>query len=126
LQNCGIPSWYSKIHLKGAQQWHDEIGRALARCDWFLVVLSPAATKSVWVKRELVYALNARRLGGKIVPVLLLPCKYQKRLSWTLDAFQIIDFSNDFDEGCRNLLNVWGRKHRKRHLIPQPKARKTR
>src|SRR6266853_1618755 len=110
LRSCGIPYWYSKTHLIGAQQWHDEIGRALARCDWFLVVLSPAATKSEWVKRELVYALNERRYRGKIVPVLLMSCNYN-RLSWTLSEFQMVDFRNNFEEGCRKLLKTWGRRH---------------
>lgn len=109
LNNCGIPYWYSRAHLIGAQQWHDEIGRALARCDWFLVVLSPAATKSEWVKREFVYALNERRYKGKIIPLLRSPCNYN-RLSWTLGEFQMVDFSNDFDEGCKNLLKVWARR----------------
>ena len=123
LGNHGIRFWYSKIHLRGAQQWHDEIGHALARCDWFLVVLSPAATKSEWVKRELVYALNARRYRGKIVPVLLLPCKYG-RLSWTLGEFQIVDFSNDFDDGCKNLLKVWGRAYLKPKSAAKSKPRR--
>ena len=108
LQAHGIRYWYSKRHLVGAQQWHDEIGRALGRCDWFLVVLSPAATRSEWVKRELVYALNERRYKGKIVPVLRSPCSYN-RLSWTLGEFQFVTFADNFDEGCRNLLKVWGR-----------------
>ena len=109
LRSCGIPYWYSKSHLIGAQQWHDEIGRALARCDWFLVVLSPKATKSEWVKRELVFALNERRYRGKIVPVLLVPCNYN-RLSWTLSEFQMVDFRNNFAEGCRELLKMWGQR----------------
>lgn len=123
LQSHGIAYWYSKTHLVGAQQWHDEIGRALARCDWFLLVLSPAATKSEWVKRELVYALNDERYKGKIVPVLLAPCNYS-RLSWTLGEFQIVDFSKDFDKGCGNLLKVWGQKYQGPQPRTKPKGRK--
>jgi hypothetical protein len=111
LRSHGIPFWYSKTHLIGAQRWHDEIGRALARCDWFLVVLSPQATKSEWVKRELVFALNERRYRGKIVPVLLKSCNYN-RLSWTLGEFRMVDFTSDFEEGCRKLLKIWGQVHR--------------
>ena len=46
LQMHRIEYWYSPKHILGAQQWHDEIGTALARCDWFLLVLSPHAVKS--------------------------------------------------------------------------------
>lgn len=57
LRRHRVPVWYSPTNILGAQQWHDEIGAALQRCDWFAVMLSPAAVGSKWVKRELVYAL---------------------------------------------------------------------
>jgi hypothetical protein len=124
LRAHAISHWYSKTHLIGAQQWHDEIGNALGRCDWFLVVLSPAATKSEWVKRELVYALNEARYTGKIIPILLVSCNYN-RLSWTLGEFQFVSFANDFDEGCKNLLKVWGRTLEKTILRGPGKLPKT-
>jgi len=78
LERHGIRYWYSRRNLIGAQQWHDEIGAALKRCDWFLIMLSPAAVKSQWVKLELVSALNDRRYRNRIVPVLAKPCDYRK------------------------------------------------
>jgi len=33
-----VRTFYSKKNIRGAQQWHDEIGAALKRCDWFLLV----------------------------------------------------------------------------------------
>jgi hypothetical protein len=39
LREHGIPVWYSRTNIVGAKQWHDEIGKALTRCDWFVVVL---------------------------------------------------------------------------------------
>jgi hypothetical protein len=101
-----IRFWYSGSHLVGAEQWHDEIGKALARCDWFLLILSPAAIRSMWVKRELRYALNVTRFNDRIIPILLRPCEYRE-LSWTLDAIQMIDFASDFDQGCRALFRIW-------------------
>ncbi|MCU1266776.1 MAG: hypothetical protein JWM21_3094 [Acidobacteria bacterium] len=50
LRRHGIPVWYSQTNILGAQQWHDEIGAALKRCDWLVVVLSPNSVESVWVK----------------------------------------------------------------------------
>ncbi len=95
----------------GAEQWHDEIGKALGRCDWFLLILSPAAVRSMWVKRELRYALKAKRYNDRIIPVLLRPCDYGE-LSWTLDAIQMIDFSKNFEQGCRTLFRIWKREYR--------------
>ncbi|NJL39395.1 MAG: toll/interleukin-1 receptor domain-containing protein [Leptolyngbyaceae cyanobacterium SM1_4_3] len=107
LRRHGIPIWYSKINILGAQQWHDEIGHALKRCDWFLIVLSPNSIESMWVKRELVFALQQNRFEDKIVPIIYQTCDYEK-LSWVLPSFQMIDFQNNFNDGCRTLLRLWG------------------
>jgi hypothetical protein len=102
----GIPAFYSPHNILGAQQWHDEIGDALARCDWFLLLLSPDAVGSKWVKRELMYALRSDSFLG-IVPLMYRDCDYES-LSWTLADFQMVDFRGELQEGCRNLLRIWG------------------
>src|SRR5689334_12995666 len=68
LRTHGVKNFVSKENIRGAQQWHDEIGAALKRCDWFLVVLSPQSVRSRWVKHELIYALQASRYRDRIVP----------------------------------------------------------
>ena len=108
LRAHGIQYWYSKAHLIGAQEWHDEIGRALDRCNWFGLVLSPAATESEWGKRELRYALNDKKYSGKIVPMVVRACQH-KKLSWTLGAIQFVKFTGDFEEGCWDLFKIWTR-----------------
>ncbi|MGF1538078.1 MAG: toll/interleukin-1 receptor domain-containing protein [Elainellaceae cyanobacterium] len=106
LKNHGIPVWYSKTNILGAQQRHDEIGIALGRCDWFLVALSPNSIDSMWVKRELMFALQQKRFENRIVPVLYKACDFE-RLSWVLPSFQAIDFQGTFEQGCRDLLRLW-------------------
>jgi hypothetical protein len=103
--------FYSRKSLRGAQQWHDEIGKALRRCNWFLVVLSPAAVKSEWVRRELVYALQSKRYHKRIAPLLFRPCDVD-RLSWTISGFQHIDFRKDFDAAASDLLALWKVRYR--------------
>jgi hypothetical protein len=29
-------------------------------------------------------------------------------LSWTLPSFQVVSFVDDFNDGCRALLRIWG------------------
>jgi hypothetical protein len=106
LAAYGLETFLSKRHIAGAQQWHDEIGAALKRCDWFVLILSPHSVRSQWVKHELIYALQANRYKGRILPILYRTCDPDK-LSWTLSAFQRIDFRTDFHEGCRQVLNIW-------------------
>ena len=107
LRAHGIPVWYSQTNILGAQQWHDQIGAALERCDWFLLVLSPNSVESVWVKRELLFALQQNHFQGRIIPAILKACDYE-RLSWTLSIFQMVDFGGSFETGSRNLLRIWG------------------
>lgn len=111
LKSHRIRYWYSASHISGAKKWHDAIGRALARCDWFIVVLTPDSVRSSWVKRELLYALNDVRYSEKIVPLLVRRCDYA-RLSWTLPEIQFVDFRGSFEEGCRKLMKIWKVKYR--------------
>jgi TIR domain-containing protein len=107
LRDHGVAVWYSGTNIVGAKQWHDEFGKALGRCDWFIVILSSHSIKSEWVKRELLYALNDSRYNRHIIPISHKPCNHID-LSWTLGASQFVDFTTSFDEGCRSLLRIWG------------------
>jgi hypothetical protein len=107
LKDHGIRAWYARTEIRGAQQWHDEIGKALNRCDWFVIYLSRNAVKSRWVKRELLYALNSARYDNRIVPVLSESCDFEQ-LSWTLSSIEFVDLRDSVSEGHRALLHVWG------------------
>jgi len=108
LRGQGIPVWYSGTNILGAAQWKDEIGKALQRCDWLVVVLSPRSVKSPWVNRELLYALDDVPYETRIVPISFKTCQ-DKKPSWTLREFQFVDFTGDLHEGCRSLRRIWGR-----------------
>jgi hypothetical protein len=89
LRRDRVKFWFAPHKVVGSQRWHDEIGRALDRCDWFLLLLSPHAVSSKWVKHELLFALNADHYEDRIIPVLHRDCRFEK-LSWTLDQIQRI------------------------------------
>lgn len=106
LARHGIPVFFSPQNILGAQQWQNEILGALQRCDWFVVLLSPDAINSMWVKREVAFALQDPRYEDHIIPLHYRACDL-KSLQW-LTLFQMIQFTGEFAEGCRNLLRVWG------------------
>lgn len=107
LESCGVTVWFAPYRLLGSQKWHDEIGKALRRCDWFVLLLSRVSVQSKWVKNELLYVLNEPRLDERIVPVLMEDCDLEK-LSWTLGAIQRVDMRPGFEHGVSELLRVWG------------------
>ena len=114
LRRHHVPFWYSQTNIIGHQQWHDEIGLALRRCDWFLIVLSPQSIQSEWVKSELMYAFRHNRLRKRVVPILYQDCDPED-LSWKLPEFQIIDFRKSLTDGYRNLFRVWGLGYKERN-----------
>ena len=107
LKRHGIPVWYSHTEMVGSMLWHDEIGHALRRCDWFVIILSPDSVNSFWVKHEFTFAIRQKRLDSRIVPVVFRLCDYEA-FSWTLSSYQFVDFTEDFEKGCRALLRIWG------------------
>ena len=113
LRRHGLSVWYSRTHLRCAQQWHDEIGKALARCNWFAVVMTEDAIKSKWVKRELLYALRNDRFHERIVPILYKRCD-PEQLSWALPTFQFVDFTHGSRAGYQDLLRIWGLLYREK------------
>jgi hypothetical protein len=106
LMRHGIPTFFSPQNIIGARQWQNEILSALQRCDWFVVLLSPDAINSMWVKREVAFALQDPRYEDRIVPLKHRDCDL-KSLQW-LTLFQMVNFVGDFTEGCRSLLRIWG------------------
>ena len=78
----------------------------MRRCDWFVVLLSPDAINSMWVKREVAFALQDPRYEDRIIPLRYRECELES-LQW-LTLFQMVDFTGDFADGCRELLRIWG------------------
>jgi hypothetical protein len=107
LRNHGVPVWYSPTNIKSAEQWHDEIGKALRRCDWFLVLLTKASINAKWVRMEFLYALNHRRYNNHILPVKAERCKHET-LSWTIGEIQMVSFDGHRNSGFKNILATWG------------------
>lgn len=93
LGRHGVTAWTAPTGVKDGTTWHDEIGKALRRCTWFVVALTPRSVRRPWVKQEVLYALQQARYRKRILPLLLEPCDTDS-LSWTLRNFQMIKFRN--------------------------------
>jgi hypothetical protein len=94
-------TWYSKGSIRTSDQWEREILRGLEMCDWFLLVVSPRAEKSEWVKDELFWAMQHR-------PNRILPAIMEKSNLWKyhirLPRIQHIDFTSNLNKARRLLL----------------------
>ena len=111
LRGHEIKVWYSEKHIRGATQWHDEIGNALKKCDWLVVLLTPDSVKSKWVRREVHYALRSDRYEERLIPLIVKRCDVDE-LSWVLSGLQTITLSDRWKKGVKELLAVWGRTYK--------------
>lgn len=87
LRRAGFQLWIDQGFLEGGDDWMDAIGAALKQCSSCLLVVSPEALQSRWVKMEYKYFL----LNDKpIVPVMV---KSVQELPWELSLIQYLDFT---------------------------------
>ena len=61
--------------------WHKEIGKALERSDAMVVLLTPEAADSPYVRSEIDYALSNPRFRDRVIPVIVRPTQ----VPWILE-----------------------------------------
>src|SRR6185312_11417097 len=79
LRARSFGTWVDRQRLEGGQQWKIEIEQAIDRCDLILVILSPEAEYSPWVRIEYVRALDQGKL---IIPLLYRECHIPEKLAY--------------------------------------------
>ena len=68
LRARGLTTWVDRRKLEGTREWQPQIDRAIVQFAMMIVVVSPVALKSEYVRHEYEYA---HQLGNKrIVPVI--------------------------------------------------------
>ena len=69
LRNEGLDVWDPDLNLLPGDNWAAEVARALEESDAMVVLLTPDAINSPWVRREMEYALGAKRYSNRLIPV---------------------------------------------------------
>lgn len=100
LRQRGINVWVDTEHLiPGSPAWEREIERAIRGASGIIVLLSPDANNSEWVRREISFAeQNAKR----IFPVLIRGDE-DDSIPLRLANHQRVDLRRDFHEGMNEL-----------------------
>lgn len=97
LQARGIDAWVDLRRLEGGQEFDLKIEEAIKRCFSVLVVLSPDAVASQWVRREIIFAQQLRKA---VIPLML----RETYVPVTLAEIQYLPFIGDYEEGLKELL----------------------
>ena len=87
LRAADVDVWASSTDLLPGANFSAEIAKALDRAEALVVLISPAAMKSEWVRREIQHALGTERFGGRLIPVLVEPTP-DDDVPWILRTLQ--------------------------------------
>ena len=104
MDEMDVDYWYSRVSIQSAIEWERSILAGLEQCSSFLLIMTPEALQSQWVKDELFWAIDNR--PDKIIPVLMSPCN-PADFHIRMRRIQIIDYAGDPElarEGLKGLL----------------------
>jgi hypothetical protein len=101
----GMDPWYCKDDVHSADEWEKKIRVGLNVCDWFMVILSPNAIASNWVKAEVHWALEHKR--SRVIPVLIAGCD-PAELHLQLSLLQFVDLRHETPASVFELLEAFG------------------
>ena len=69
LQRSGLEVWDTDLDVLPGDNWAAAVGRALEESEAMVVLLTPGAINSPNVRREIEYALGAKRYSNRLIPV---------------------------------------------------------
>ena len=90
LRAAGFAVWTDQEVLPG-DNWARKVAEALEKSEAMVVIVSPAAAKSVWVPREVEFALGSPRFAGRLIPVMAKPT----RDMWILSKLQPVSVEKE-------------------------------
>jgi hypothetical protein len=96
LREAGLTVWDPEQELLPGADWNTALRKALETSEALVVLLSPDAMQSRSVSHEIEYALGARHLRGRLIPVLL---RATRQVPWILRDLQMIRYEDPVKTG---------------------------
>lgn len=95
--------WFDQSTIQAGQKWHDEIMDGIRECKAFVLVLSPDAAESRYVREEVNKALE---LGKTIFPILYRPAKWTGEFESLVKEIQTLDLrSGSYTDNFHKLVD---------------------
>lgn len=103
LEDAGFKVWDPGTHLLPGEDWNTAVAEALKAAQAMIVLLSPDAVESPWLKREISYALSERRFEGRLIPVVVRPVD---KVPWILEKLKVLELSGDLKRSSRRVVQA--------------------
>lgn len=84
-----------------------QVERSLARAQAMVVLLSPHAADSPWVKYEIGYAIAERRFQERLIPIVL---KTGTKVPWILRKLGVVELTSGVRRGKRRIVEALRRR----------------
>ena len=116
LEKAGYDVWWDLTDLRGGDDWVNTIPAAISSSEYVIVVLTPDASESDWVRKEYTQALSLRK---KIIPILLKP----GTVPFALNTINFVNFTNgEYTDRFKELLSALGFTGQPPEVTPYQKA----
>ena len=103
LSEAGFGVWSDQELLPG-ENWAQEVAHALDESKAMVVLLSPDATRSPWINREIEYALSQPRFEGRLFPIMVKPTP-SDQFPWILRRLNFLT-TGDPKEASREVVRA--------------------
>lgn len=108
LRRAGLRVWITPGSIQPLEAWEDAIERGLDESGQFVLLASPNAAQSEWVKRETREAYKVEAKGHiRLYPLMVEDCELSDIYRW-LDKQAIHCHLERYNEGLRELLKAMG------------------
>lgn len=97
LEEAGFEAWDASREILPGDNWADKTARALQESEAMVVLLSPDALRSSWVRREIDYALGEQRYSNRLIPVLPKELN-EEEVPWILRHLRMVQLGEDVKE----------------------------
>ena len=102
LTGAGFHVWRAEEQLLPGDNWALKTGRALEESDAMIVLVSPEAARSQWVRREIDFALGSPNYAGRVIPILVRPTD---DMPWVLRSLTSFRASKDSAQLSRKVIH---------------------
>jgi hypothetical protein len=94
LHDAGL-AVFDVSSVSPGENWAAQAGKALAKSDAVVVLLSPTAVNTPSVRYEINYALSNRRFENRLLPVVVKP---DVEVPWVLRRLPTVDLSDEGED----------------------------
>lgn len=100
LEASGISYWKAPEMIPAGSNYAKEIPRVICECDIFLLIISEDSQRSIWVEKEIDFAINNRKV---IVPLKLTEGKLTDMFSFYLNNVQMVNYNGNLKKALKVL-----------------------